>query len=257
MKKCENCQEQHLGSYGSGRFCSSNCARGFSTKLKRNLINDKVALKLKGKTSCQNEYSFKCIKCQNEFLTKFNRYCPKCLKEQLIRKCEHCEQMFCVTKTTSKPKYCSEICKIHGQSNKMINRVIEGLVKSKGIKCVYVFNNKKIKCDSKIEYTCLNYFESNYNVKSIKRCEVVLEYKYQTKLKKYVPDFVIETDTKTFIVECKNFIKNKALNQTWNMYNEKAILKKKCLEDFCINSQYTCFWFTKEFNIKYYRNLVL
>lgn len=29
---CENCKINHDGSYGSGRFCSSKCARGFSTK---------------------------------------------------------------------------------------------------------------------------------------------------------------------------------------------------------------------------------
>lgn len=29
---CENCKNDHDGSYGSGRFCSSKCARGFSTK---------------------------------------------------------------------------------------------------------------------------------------------------------------------------------------------------------------------------------
>jgi len=49
MKKCENCRNEHDGSYGSGRFCSSKCARGFSTKLKRNEINEKVSKKLKGK----------------------------------------------------------------------------------------------------------------------------------------------------------------------------------------------------------------
>jgi rubredoxin len=43
---CENCEKDHDGSYGSGRFCSSKCARGFSTKAKRKEINDKVSLKL-------------------------------------------------------------------------------------------------------------------------------------------------------------------------------------------------------------------
>ena len=40
---CENCQNEHEGTYGSGRFCSSKCARGFSTKEKRSLINEKVS----------------------------------------------------------------------------------------------------------------------------------------------------------------------------------------------------------------------
>ncbi len=29
---CENCGKEHDGTYGSGRFCSKECARGFSTK---------------------------------------------------------------------------------------------------------------------------------------------------------------------------------------------------------------------------------
>ena len=45
---CENCQIEHDGNYGSGRFCSNRCARGFSTKLKRKEINEKVSQKLSG-----------------------------------------------------------------------------------------------------------------------------------------------------------------------------------------------------------------
>ena len=29
---CENCGKEHDGTYGSGRFCCSKCARSFSTK---------------------------------------------------------------------------------------------------------------------------------------------------------------------------------------------------------------------------------
>lgn len=48
MKNCENCNASHDGKYGSGRFCSNKCARGFSTKSKRKEINQKVSNKLKG-----------------------------------------------------------------------------------------------------------------------------------------------------------------------------------------------------------------
>ena len=44
--KCENCGSKHDCSYGSGRFCCQKCARGFSTKAKRNEINKKVSYKL-------------------------------------------------------------------------------------------------------------------------------------------------------------------------------------------------------------------
>ena len=47
MKKCENCSKDHDGLYGSGRFCSKECARGFSTKEKRSEINEAVSKTLR------------------------------------------------------------------------------------------------------------------------------------------------------------------------------------------------------------------
>lgn len=45
---CEKCGSPHDGSYGSGRFCCSKCARSFSTKEKRSEVNYQVGLKLRG-----------------------------------------------------------------------------------------------------------------------------------------------------------------------------------------------------------------
>ena len=81
MKICENCKHEHNGTYGSGRFCSSKCARGFSTKNKRLLINKKVSKKLKGKIPKRiynkKEFKNKClncnIPCRNKFCS-FNCY---------------------------------------------------------------------------------------------------------------------------------------------------------------------------------------
>lgn len=47
MKRCENCDLEHNGNYGSGRFCNDKCARSFSTKKNREQINKKVSEKLK------------------------------------------------------------------------------------------------------------------------------------------------------------------------------------------------------------------
>jgi HNH endonuclease len=47
--ECELCGDTHNGTYGSGRFCSSKCARSFSTKSKRNEINHKVSRTLKNR----------------------------------------------------------------------------------------------------------------------------------------------------------------------------------------------------------------
>lgn len=49
IMKCENCQKEHNGEYGSGRFCSQKCSRSFSSKIKREEINKKVSETLKRK----------------------------------------------------------------------------------------------------------------------------------------------------------------------------------------------------------------
>ena len=37
---CENCGKEHDGSYGSGRFCSKECARSYSSKQNKNELKE-------------------------------------------------------------------------------------------------------------------------------------------------------------------------------------------------------------------------
>jgi hypothetical protein len=68
--KCENCNKEHNGTYASGRFCSSKCARGFSTKEKRSLINNKLKSKIPwNKGISGSPYIKKCFYCQIEYIT--------------------------------------------------------------------------------------------------------------------------------------------------------------------------------------------
>lgn len=46
---CEKCETNHSGEYGSGRFCSKECARAYSTMKKRSEINVKIGSSLKGR----------------------------------------------------------------------------------------------------------------------------------------------------------------------------------------------------------------
>jgi hypothetical protein len=48
VRICEGCPKEHVGEYGSGRFCSNLCARAFSTRAKRKEINECVSKKLQG-----------------------------------------------------------------------------------------------------------------------------------------------------------------------------------------------------------------
>jgi len=46
MNVCEMCNNNHDGTYATGRFCNRKCAAGFSTKARRKEINERVSLKL-------------------------------------------------------------------------------------------------------------------------------------------------------------------------------------------------------------------
>lgn len=74
--KCENCKSDHDGSYGSGRFCSKKCARGFSTKSKRKEINEMVSLKLKKTHLCEV--------CGLKSIRKHHKKCRDCYRKTII-----------------------------------------------------------------------------------------------------------------------------------------------------------------------------
>ena len=71
MKECENCRNEHDGTYGSGRFCSTKCSRGFSTKAKRTEINEKVSNTLMG--SGNGDVKLTCQICESEFNVAWNK----------------------------------------------------------------------------------------------------------------------------------------------------------------------------------------
>lgn len=110
---CENCNKDHDGSFGSGRFCKEECARSYSTKNKRKGINEKVSKKLKGiKTYRLNGF------CKNGKLRPDFLNCGECNIEYK-------------RKDRNRSKFCSDICsKIHSSkilSEKMNERIKLGL----------------------------------------------------------------------------------------------------------------------------------
>lgn len=94
---CENCGKEHDGEYGSGRFCNRKCARGFSTKHKRQGINRIVSEKLAKRTFTDE---------QRQKLAKTNkqRIIPRVSKQ-----CLECgKTMQCLPK--DKRKFCTSRC---------------------------------------------------------------------------------------------------------------------------------------------------
>lgn len=76
--QCENCESSHDGKYGSGRFCSSKCARAYSTKACRSEINVKVSKKLtKGEWNGikSGHHHTSCIECGTVLSESATKYC--------------------------------------------------------------------------------------------------------------------------------------------------------------------------------------
>lgn len=100
--KCENCEIEYEIKFGSGRFCSLKCARGFSTKEKRKEINEKVSIKLssplfpKGRKNYERFLKI-CEVCKIEYETKNFR--KKCCSKECIKKLQQQKQI-----GASKPK---------------------------------------------------------------------------------------------------------------------------------------------------------
>lgn len=86
MKNCENCGIGHNGEYGSGRFCSTKCSRGFSTKYKRLEINDKVSKTMKKENPEFVQKECKNSDCKKIFDTEWkNRHKVFCSRSCVIK----------------------------------------------------------------------------------------------------------------------------------------------------------------------------
>lgn len=271
--KCKNCEQKEgikYSKYSSGEFCSKECARAYSTKNKRKEINQKVSEKLKGKevsiNSLNNLEIGRKMKIVHSEETK--KKIANSLKgrsvggkkvEKLYKKCIECDSEFIAgnkgNKESYNKKFCSKDCQNKYHSKYMAKKAVNGEIKNKGTRCLYSFKNKTIKCESKIEYACLDYFEKNYKVLNIKRSRVIIEYIFNGKIRHYNPDFEIETDITNFIVECKTIIKNNFLNNKWKSYNEISKIKKQILEEYAKKNSIKSFWFTKELHRKFYDSL--
>jgi predicted Zn finger-like uncharacterized protein len=235
MRPCEKCGTEHDGRYASGRFCGSRCSRSFATSKAREEINKKVAETLASKT------------------VFFEKTCPVC------------SSLFRVTKRKIGKQSCSVKCgrKLSNSRPEVREKlsiartqaIIDGKTNFKSIRCTYIFNDSPIRCDSKIEYACLHYFETVHNAISMKRCNESIEFDDNGQKRRFIPDFIIETVEDCFIVECKSFASVKSLNEKWRKYNELSILKREVLNKFAAETHRKPFWFTKDLHAAYYNNV--
>lgn len=202
MKTCENCGNEHEGTYGSGRFCSTKCSRGFSTKAKRVEINEKVkntfSLSRKIKT-----YKISCIICSKKF--EYNRKNTKTCSRECLK--QHKANVIRKNKTF-----------MEGGQRQGAGR---------GKSCWY--NSPiagKVHLDSTWELKYAIYLDDNKI--NWKRNTARFYYSYENKKHYYVPDFyLIEED---IFIEVKGYAIKKDFYKWSSVQNLKVLYKQDLIE---------------------------
>lgn len=89
--RCEKCNKHMVVKYGSGRFCDVKCARSFSTYKKRNEINSKISLKMKGR-KLSSEHKKKII----HYAQRTEKNCLNCDRKMYLLPSD--DRKFCTSK---------------------------------------------------------------------------------------------------------------------------------------------------------------
>lgn len=133
---CEKCKKEHTGIYGSGRFCSSTCAKSFAS-----LSDNSKECKIITCSIC------KCEQLVNKRSSNINYICYSCKLYEL--KCKQCNNIF----TTHKQSqiFCSKTCNSTFQNKNTNNGILGGLASAKS-RCL------RSKDEIKLFEMCKSYF---------------------------------------------------------------------------------------------------
>jgi len=234
---CLNCNISLEYNKKRNKFCSQSCSASYSNEKRK--INDKTRKKIKNSLKEYHgnnpEYvEINCRKCEKIIKVKWS-------DRKRRKNCSNCNK----NRSDDVKSKLSEI-----MSNKIKNGTFKPQLKS--IKCFYNFKSDIIRCDSKVEYSCLDYFEKNFDVLDIKRCDFLIDYINNNGDKKYNPDFLITTKNGIYVVECKGIISNKNLQRKWSYYYDSIPYKKEALDKYCKENGFISFNYNKSMNSKFY-----
>jgi len=196
MKSCEYCGNEHDGSFGSGRFCSTACSHGFSSREKRESIKQKISLKLKG----SGHPDILCI-------------------------CKHCKCKFTRPWSKRNSIFCSRSCKQKYDNSKTVFSDSRRKNLSNAVKSLY--------STGKLVYGGTTKWVNYKNIRvqgsyELRACKILDKWKDQGKIQNweytkdrvkylgadgnthtYLLDFkVIENDGTFYYVETKGYIKD-------------------------------------------------
>lgn len=229
MYICKNCGKEFLEKYSkwsNGDFCCKECARSYSTKNKRQEINEKVSKTLKGRIIEKNSL-LKNINIKQQY-EKAPLLCPICnniiLYERYIKHRKTCSTE--CGKELAKRNHSHQ----GGGYRKRAGRSKHGYYKG-------------IYCDSTYELAYLIYcLDHNIN---IKRCEETFEYEYNGKKHKYHPDFIVNDE----IIEIKGYHNNLVDIKMKSIINRKY--KILYINDLFKSFEYVSKAYNKKFHNKW------
>ena len=207
MKNCENCEKEHDGIYGTGRFCSMKCARGFSTKSKRkeinNLLHERSGVKYETLT-CEN------LNCENQFRRKVESF----------------------------RKFCSISCAQRNKKVSEITRERQSIKRSK-----FLQENNSYNCgfyefyDNKgnrliVQGTWEKRLAEKLQSQKIEWTRIFLRY---DRIRRYTPDFYLPNEK--LYLEVKGFMRERDKRKMWKVIDEhdiKILLVEslECIENF-------------------------
>lgn len=198
---CENCDIEHDGKFGSGRFCCKKCSTSYSSNKNREAKNIKISNSLKGKFTGLDNSWFKSGK----------------LEKQKISTCPICREIF--NKSYSKV-YCSKKCYLNDKELLYRGNGSGGYRKGSGIgkKGWY----KGYWCDSSWELAFVIY-NIEHNIR-FERNKKGYEYTYNGELHKYYPDFILEDGT---LLEIKGYETDKDKEKYKAINSNLKILYRK------------------------------
>lgn len=234
-QECAACGNKIEKVIGSGLYCSISCSKGRHARTDLESKNKKIK----------------------------ETYAKKRQALLIDVECQNCKKIMKVPPRRRNRKFCSRKCQVstpaHIESmTRQIRKHIEsGAPYPKGIKCEFHFNDKIIKCDSKLEWICLKWFAKNYQVQDIERSSLWLTYRLDNFDRRYNPDFkIILTSSDVLLVEAK-MEQSETTRHNFSQYQKESHVKKDILEEYCNLNKIKSIWFTQKTDSKFYRKACL
>lgn len=230
-KSCAACGKKIQKVIGSGTYCSVPCSKGRHARADLESKNKKIK----------------------------ETYAKKRQALLIDVECQNCKKIMKVPPRRRNRKFCSRKCQastpahIESMTRQIRKHIESGAPYPKGIKCEFHFNDKIIKCDSKLEWICLRWLVKNYQVQDIERSSLWLTYRLDNFDRRYNPDFkIILASSDVLLVETK-MEQSETTRHNFSQYQKESHVKKHILEEYCNLNKIKSIWFTQKTDSKFYR----